>query len=408
MNGWLFAGAGFLAGATTIYALLSIRLGRLGERAVQSELLNQKLQNEFKLAASEALRVANEQFLSSAIKDLRQVKTEADESLHLKNQEIAASFKEVREKIDGYQDRLRKFEDERGSLYTKMESALKQVLDAENSVRSETAGLKRVLTTSSGVRGQWGEKVLLEILEQSNLVRGIHFETQVSFSAEGENDARPDFIIHRPGGKRLIIDSKEVASEYVLAQEEDDVDRQKEHYQKLVQNIRSNFIRLSRKEYQSFLDEDVRYVVMFIPSESAIRAAFATDPGIFDEASQRKVIIASPMTIMPLIYLVANSWQQHRLANNARELGTVVEELGERLFKFIGYLKNIRDGIEKTADSWNKAVGSWEKRVSPQIDRVKNLGGRLRETEELSSVHPDLRRSPETASEPEKQILIGE
>ncbi|MBI2094566.1 MAG: DNA recombination protein RmuC [Candidatus Omnitrophica bacterium] len=405
----------FAAGAAIGFLLQAVRVVRLRERVAQGEALlaaerglTQKLQNEFRLAASEELRAAGEQFLSAAIKDLRQVKTEADESLHLKNQEISLSFSQIRSKIEEYQARVRNFEDERGALYAKLESALKQVLEAEQAVRSETVGLKRALTTGSGVRGKLGERALLDILEQNELTAGIHFDTQVTLGTGDGADVRPDFVVKLPGDKHLVIDSKEVTGEYVLAEECEDEERRREHYRKLVQNIRENFMRLSRKEYQSFVDSDVPYVVMFIPSEAAIRAAFATDPGLFEEAYRRKVIMASPMTILPLIHLVKYSWRQQGITKNAVELGAVVGELGDRLCHFMGYLKNVRDGIQKSADSWDKAVGSWDRRVSPQLERVKDLGGRLKEPEELEAIRADLRQIEAGGPKKPPKILVEE
>lgn len=184
----------------------------------------------------------------------------------------------------------------------------------------------------------------------------------------------------------MIIDSKEVAGEYLLAQETDDVVRQKEHYQKLVANIRSNMIKLSRKEYQSLLDPDIPFVVMFIPSEAAIRAAFATDPSIFDEAAKHKVILASPMTVIPLIYLVKHAWQQQKVAENARVLNEVVEDLGDRLYKFVEHLHTIRGGLKKATEGWDRAASSWQRKISPQIERIKTLGGKWKDQEELESL----------------------
>ena len=390
--------AGLIVGCVFMYLSRSAKIAALSQQLTSETNTKEKLQNEFKLAASEALQNANQQFLSSAIKDLQYVKNESDQSMDHKKQEIQTSVLEMKEKLEEYQRIVRKFEEERVGMYAKLDQSLTQVLNAEQAIRMETTALKNVLTVSSGVRGKWGEKILQEILEQNNLVRGIHFDTQVSLGSETENEFRPDFVIHLPGGKKMIVDSKEVAGEYVLAQDTGDPEKQKEHYQKLVFNIRSNFIKLARKEYQSLLDPDIPFVVMFIPSESAIRAAFATDPEIFQEASKKRVILASPMTIVPLIYLVAHSWHQNRLAQNAQELGTVIEELGNRLYKFVEHLQGMQSGIKKTVDSWEKAVGSWQSRVSPQIEKARALGGRLKESEELSAIH----ESPRAIGENQK------
>ena len=393
----IWAMAGFAAGALLVWFYHQLRAARWNssEKVLNERLSNQeeivrieragreKIENEFRLAASDALRQTAEQFLTTAIRDLRQVKTETDLSVERKKDEITSSVSDMKSRLDEYQQTVRRFEAERHEMYGKLEKQLGQVLSAEQSIRMETSALKRVLTSSSGVRGKWGEKILLEILEQNDFVRGLHFDTQVVVAGSEGGDLRPDFVINLSSGKKLIIDSKEVAGEYVLAQETDDPDQQKEHYQKLVANIRSHFIQLSRKEYQMLLDPDIPFVVMFIPSEAAIRAAFATDPGIFQEASERRVVLASPMTIIPLIYLVKHNWQQHHLAENARELGVGVEELGNRLFKFMDHLQNLRSGIRKTAESWDKAAATWKSRVSPQMEKVKSLGGKLKDAEDL-------------------------
>ncbi|MEI8345417.1 MAG: DNA recombination protein RmuC, partial [Candidatus Omnitrophota bacterium] len=390
--------AGFFTGAAVVFLwaqqrthrimterdVLKSQLENANNLLVSERVTKDKLQSEFHAAAAEALNRTAAQFIESAIKDLRQVKTETELGVQKKNEELGLSLTEVRTKLDDYQKIVKQFEQERFQMYGNLEKSLAEVLKAEQMVRLEAGALKRVLTSSSGVRGKWGEKILQEILEQNNMVRGIHYQTQVSVgSDEAGADLRPDFVISLPGGKRLIVDSKEVVSEYVMAQDTEDPDIQKVHLDKLVQNIRNQLVRLSRKEYQTLLDRDIPFVVMFIPSEAAIRAAFATDPSIFEEATGRRVILASPMTIMPLIYLISHGWQQHQLAQNAKEIGAVVEVLGERLFKFVEHLQGIRSGITKSSESWDKAMASWQSRVAPQLERIKVLGGRIKEAEAL-------------------------
>ena len=378
--------AGTLIGGVLAYLIRSVKIAALTQQLASEKNTKEKLQSEFRLAAAEALQNANEQFLSGAIKDLNFVKKETHSSVDLQKQEIQSSVNEMKTKLEDYQRIVKKFEEERSAMYARLEQSMTQVLSAEQSIRTETTALKRVLTTSTGVRGNFGQKVLQEILEQSDLVKGISFDSQMSVEGENENELRPDFVIRLPQGKRLVIDAKEISGEYILAQETDDPEKQKEHYGKLVANIRSNFNKLSQKEYQSFVDSDIPFVVMFIPSEAAIRAAFITEPNLFQEATQKKVILASPMTIIPLIYLVAHSWKQHSLAQSARELGNTVEALGDRLYTFIDHLQGIRGGIKKAVEGWNKAVGSWQERVSPQIEKTKALGGQLKKAEELESI----------------------
>lgn len=386
-------GFGLLAGAVLVFFIRQSKIALLSERLISFQNLldaekatKEKLQNEFKFAASESLRQTAEQFLVTAMKDLRQAGTEAGQGISNDKKEIERVAAEMRSRLEEYQKVLKKAEEDRLIMQGEIVKSLSQVFDAEQSIRMETSTLKKVLTSNSGVRGSLGEMVLQQMLEENGLVKGIGFQTQVSLTDDAHSDFRPDFVVNLPGGKRLVIDSKEMTAEYALAQECEDEESRKSHYQKLVQNIRNNFNRLSRKEYQAQVDSDIPFVVMFVSNEGAIRAAFSTDATLYREAFEKKVFLASPMTLIPLIQLVKYGWQQYRLAGNARELGDIVEDLGNRLFTFMNHLKNMRDGIQKTSDAWDRAVSSWESRVWPQIQRVKEAGGKLKDSETLSSL----------------------
>src|SRR3989338_9551540 len=282
-------GLGALISGFIVFLILKERLSSYQNLLNVERATKEKLQNEFRLAASSTLQETQELFLTSAIKDLRQVKTEADQSIEKRKDEITVSVSDMKAKLDETQKMVRKFEDDRHTIYGKLENALSQVLRAEELIRIETGALKKALTVGSGIRGPLGQILLQGILEDNGLVCGRDFETQVTLTDENDKECRPDFIMHLPGGKRFAIDAKEVSGEYILAQETEDPVKQEEHYQKLVANIRDNFTRLSRKEYQSFLDPEIPFVVMFIPSESVIRAAFSTDATIFQEAAERNL-----------------------------------------------------------------------------------------------------------------------
>lgn len=373
-------------------------LSRLMERnaSLERELAlerstREKLAGEFRVAAFDAAK----EFRDASLRELHQVKEEAAHGVEKERMEITASVADMKKRLEEYAEKVRRFEDERSGLYGELKKAMGDVLDAGQAIRMEAGALKRALTSGSGVRGVWGQMVLQELLEQNGLVLGQHFDTQVSLPREGESDLRPDFVVYLPGHRRLVIDAKEVAGEYLLAQETEDPARQREHYERLVQNIRTNCQKLSKKEYQQLLDPDVPFVVMFIPNEAAFRAALVTDPSLFREAHERRVVLASPMNMVPLIHLIRQAWQQQRVAENAQELGSVVEELGSRLAKFVEHVRKMRDGIQRTADAWNGALASWESRVAPQLEKARGLGGKLKDVEELPPLNAALRAEPE-------------
>jgi DNA recombination protein RmuC len=321
----------------------------------------------------------------------QQIRSEAGQSFQKQEQSIAHTVGDMKTRFDETQKLLKKFEEERAAMYARLDQSIGQVLNAEHSLIAQTSSLKKALTSSTGIRGSWGQNLLQQILEQSDLVRGQHFDTQVTIPNPA-GELRPDFVIKLPNGRRLVIDAKEVTGEYVLAQESDDPERQKQHYARLVANIRNNITQLSRKEYQKHVDSEIPFVVMFIPNEAAIYAALTTDPLIYDEARKKQVVLAGPMTLIPVIHLISHIWNQQQVTNNARELFVVVEELGNRLKKFVGHLNDIRSGVQKASEGWNNAVGSWQSRVNPQIEKTKSLSGSLKDIEIAEPLSPELKQ----------------
>lgn len=375
---WIVAFLAFFIGFSMAYLWRASKIAELNSLLKSREKIN----DEFKLAASDAVQGAARQVVTEALKDFRQVKTETD-----------FSVSDMKSRLEDYQKIVKKFEQERFEMYGNLKNSIDQVLNVSQSVRLETAALKKALGSSVSAQGNLGQILLEQILEQNGLIKGIGYDTQVSLENDAGSTLRPDFVIHLPGNKKLIVDSKAPVGEFMQAMETEDPERQREHYRKLAGHLRENVARLSKKDYQHLMDSDIRFVLMFVP-EGPIRAALSVDPLLFQDAQAKNVMLTSPMTIIPLIQLIAYSWQQYRLANNAKELGAEVEVLGQRLSAFMEHLGDVRQGLKKTQEGWNKAAGSWQLRLSPQLEKIKNLGGKLKEVQEPEFLPQELSDSP--------------
>jgi DNA recombination protein RmuC len=384
----------FVLGALLAFFWRGARIAALSTLLSSERATREKMQNEFRLAASEVLEGATRQVVADALKDFRQVRGESDMGLEHKKDLITSAVMDMKIRLDEYQKNVQKFEDERNVLYGRLEKTLVEVLGAGQSIRMEAASIKRALTSSVGVQGNFGQILFEQILEQNGLIRGIGYETQVVLPDDAGGTLRPDFIVNLPGNKKLIVDSKAPIGEYLQAEETQDTEAQREHHRRLACNMRDNVNRLSRKEYQALTDSNIRFVVMFIPVEGAIRAAFSVDPTLFQEAQEKGVLLASPMTVVPLIQLIAHSWQQYQLASNAKDLGLEVEKLGQRLYTFVEHLQDIRQGLKKANEGWNNAVASWQSRVSPQLEKARSLGGKLKDLPEPEALAQEFSESP--------------
>ena len=335
------------------------------------------MKDQFTLLAQEVL----DKNLEAQVKAL---KTENNHDLDKKKQEFNQTFDEIKSTLKVTGEKIQLFEKERTDQYAKLEKQITTMAQQEIKLITETERLKSALTTSQSVRGRWGELVLRNILEQSDLVKGIDFEEQAFTSGEDGATLRPDFVIKLPqSGQHLVIDSKASIFESYLESEgaQTEIVRQALHAEFSVR-LRERVKELSSKEYQNHVSKSLPYVILFVPSESAIRAAFDTDPDLFRWAMDKKVFVTSPATILPLIMLIARAWSEHRMSEKAKELADVVQELGKRMGLFVNRLGSVQKGLEAANRGWNEAIDkSWNgtQGVQKTIEKARSLGGSLPE-----------------------------
>jgi DNA recombination protein RmuC len=363
----------------------------LGERIKDHELHGEKLKDQFTLLAQDVLT----KNLETQIKALANQNTH---DLDKKKQEFTQSFDEIRKSLKTTGDQISMFEKERTDQYAKIEKQIQTISLQEEKLIQETERLKSALTTSQSVRGRWGELVLRNILEQSDLVQGIDFEEQAVSSDGDGNVLKPDFVIKLPqSGQHLVIDSKaSIFDSYLESEQVSTEASRKALHVDFARRLRLRVSELSSKEYQNFVSRSLPYVVLFVPSEAAIRAAFDVDQDLFKWAMDRKVFLSSPATILPLIMLIAHGWKQHRLSEKAAELSQVVSTLGQRLDLFMKRLGRVQSGLETASRAWNEAIDkSWNgtQSIQKSIEKARELGGNLNETEPLASLENTLRNA---------------
>lgn len=349
-------------------------------------------EDRFKTLAADVLRLNSEDFLKLAQKDLAKTTEVFNSEFANKEKGFGKLVEGVNKTVENLDKKVTQFEKERGEQVGSLSESVKQVLDAGAKISETATTLKAVLSSGSAIRGRWGETVLKNLLEESGLTEGVDFSIQETIPGETAS-LRPDVIINLPGNLRLAIDSKASLEEFFKAIEEKDENKKLEHIQKFVANLKNRIKDLSSKEYQNHLDKKIPYVVMFIPGESAVRAAFEQDVNLYREAQEKRVMLASPATIIPLILLVAHAWKQYKSAENAVKLGVEVADLGNRLKVFFNHIYDIGANINQATKKFNAAVGSWEGRVVPKIDQIKNLGGNIQTEKDIKMIEEEPRTS---------------
>lgn len=344
------------------WAIIRIERDRAALRArMEAEQISRsELDGLFARTAQEALKNSNEQFLQLAQEKMRQAQNDAGHDLDKRHKAIEQMVKPV------------------GDHLQQLNAAVEQLKGTDTAIREDLLSLHRETAKLSGAlrsptaQGKWGEYILERLLDNSGLMKGVHYETQVAMNA-GETRMRPDVVIKLQDGFNIVVDAKAPVNQFADRLQED---MPEADYKKLLADlatqVRAHVKSLGSKNYWEQL-ESPDFVVLFLPSEHLFSAALRADPALVDYASENRIIIASPTLMMALLRVVGLSWRQVELARNAQDISAIGSDLYQRLSNFAGHLEKAGKGLGQALDGYNKAMGSLERMVLPAARKLKDL-----------------------------------
>ena len=353
-----------------------------------------QLADTFKALATDALRGNNETFIGQATQAFKTVKTEAEGDLAQRQQAIEGLIKPLNEALQRYETQIANMERARQSAYGGLDQHLKTLAQAHERLQQETGNLVKALR-SPQVRGQWGEITLKRVAELAGMVEHCDFREQETVQGE-TGRLRPDMIIQLPAGRQIVVDAKTVLAAYLEAVEAQDDEVRRERLRQHATQVRARMDQLSAKAYWSQFAQAPEFVVLFLPGEQFLGAALEYDRTLIEEGFAKKVVIATPTTLIALLRAVAYGWRQEQLAENAQAISALGKDLFERMAVLAEYLSDVGASLNKSVTAYNKAVGSLEARVLPSARRFKDLGiGSEKDIPKLESLEQAPRPVPE-------------
>ncbi len=337
-----------------------------------------QLQEAFASLSADALRKANEQFLQLAEQRFKGEQKDAAAQLDQRKSAIESLIKPIAEKLEITNLVIGNLEKSRQEAYGGLRQHLVAMVQDQKQLRDETANLVKALRRPE-VRGQWGEMQLRRVAELAGMAAHCDFEEQATVGPRagggtgGTGGLRPDMVVTLPGGRQIVVDAKTPITAYIDAAEAtDDADRD-HNLNRHVKHIEDKVSELSSKRYQDhFASAD--FVVLFIPGESFLYAAAARKPALIENAMNRNVVIATPTTLISLLKVVALGWREEQLADNAKKIKDLGQELHKRVATLSLHLENLGKAVGKTVEHYNKFVGSYETQVMVQTRKFKELG----------------------------------
>lgn len=330
-------------------------------------------------------------------RDLLRHQLREAEASATEDRRTAAELAPLREALRRVEVQVTQLERDRQEQFGQVRERLQEVAGQTAALRDQTASLSGALN-SSGVRGTWGEAQLRRLLEHSGMLARCDFDEQVSAVSTHDARVRPDVVVRLPGEGCLVVDSKAPLTAFLRAQAEDlSGEERAELLRAHARSLRGHVETLSAKAYWSAFRSTPEMVVCFVPSDAVLAAALQADPALYEDALRRKVVLASPATLLALLRTVAHGWQQQALTESAQELLALGTELHRRLATLGRHVSGMGRALHRTVEAYNAMVGTLESRVMVTSRRLRDMGVAEGDLENLAPL--DSTPRPLTAGE---------
>lgn len=337
----------------------------------------EKLVNVFKSIGGEVLKISNEEFLKLASERFKQLNVESQGDLEKKQQAIENLVKPISDSLKLSQEYFVKMEKERVQAYGAIQEQIKMMHDDSKNLRNETNKLVNVLKRPEA-RGRWGEITLKRVVELSEMTEHIDYVEQETIQGE-EGKLRPDMIVTMPCNNKIAIDAKAPMDAYLKISETSNPDEQRELLKSHVQAIRSHINKLSQKAYCEHITPTPQFVIMFMPGEAYYFAAIQEDINLIEDAINKKILLATPITLVGLLKTISLGWRQEQLAENAKEISEAGKKLHDAINIFCNHLLGMQKNLKSSVEKFNDMIGSLQRTVLPSARKMVELGVKPRE-----------------------------
>lgn len=358
----------------TRIAILESENGVLGkqvtEQKEQFRIALEQMRNEFKAMASEELKKNSELFNKQSEERLESLLKPFDNDL-----------RRFREKVESY------YGEESRQRFSLQEN-IKSLVEANQRISRDAVNLTNAIagTNNNKFQGDWGETILEQILENSGLIEGEQWELQATLRDENGNvrineetrrAMKPDVIVHFPGKRDIIIDSKVSLKAYMAYLAADDDTLRALHLKEHVASVRRHIDQLSGKRYDKYNINSLDYVMLFIPNEPSYFMAMEADNSLWNYAYKKGIVLISPSNLISTLFVVNSLWSRERQQRDVQRIVDTANAIYDKFVNFADNFKKIEGALAKAQDAYNdafKQLKSGKGNITKRLSELKELG----------------------------------
>ncbi|OQW51153.1 MAG: hypothetical protein A4S09_10660 [Proteobacteria bacterium SG_bin7] len=361
------------------YILLTenIRLKAESSAVLQGQEI---LQNKFQSLATNALDDNAKRFLELAKTTLEKESLQA-------NHKFQDLVKPIETVLNTYQKNIDELEKERQKSYFKVESELQKVAVSNQQLTQSTLALKDALKRPH-VRGRWGEMQLKNCIELAGMSEFADITFQDAQTDDEGGRLIPDMTVKMPGGRVVLVDAKTPIDAFLAYLDSPSDEQKRIELTRHGKHIREHINKLSLKEYGQRFDNTADMTVMFLPNESFLYAALESQSDLVEYALTKKILVATPPTLIGLLKVIRFGWNEEKLAENARAISEVGSELHKRIATFVEGFSKMGDSIRRANDEYEMGLKRLNSQVLTQARKLETLGAKS--TKELLSLEESL------------------
>lgn len=346
------------------------------ERAAAAEKISalteahDRLTNSFKALSADALSRNTDEFLKLARESFGKLHQQSADDLGKRQQAIDSLVKPLKESLEKVDAKIGEIEKARSAAYGQLSEQLKSLTTTQGQLQAEAAKLSTALRSTT-TAGTWGELQLRRVVEMSGMASYCDFTEQ-----QASGSLRADLVVRLPGGQQIVVDAKAPNDAYrEAANASDDAVRTArlvEHAAK----VRGHIDALGGKDYWAQFQPSPEFVVLFLPGDQFLSGALQGDPTLIDRAIAKKVLLATPATLIALLKAAAYGWRQEDVSRNAQVIADLGRQLYDRIAGFADNLDKVGRGLETASKAYNAAVGSFEQTLLPGARKFSELGAK--------------------------------